>query len=217
MRFPPSCRPGKLILSTSSTIIEDAKRNGDQLVAFFYFDAKDPTKCDLRGLLTSVLFQLCIKSNQCHLFLSQLYTNHNDGTDVPSEATLVACLKRMVELLARDSIYLIIDAVDECSNSTGNPSPREKVLNLLRDLINSQYPNLHICVTSGLDQDIRSFLEPLTNNPLPVSLHEETGHKVDIINYVKSSVRGEDRELRHWSAEDRNQIIESLSERAGGM
>jgi hypothetical protein len=123
----------------------------------------------------------------------------------------------VVELLAQDSIYLIIDAVDECSNSTGIPSPREKVLDLLRDLVNSQYPNLYICVTSGLEQDIRSVFEPLTSNPLPVSLHEETGHRLDIINYVKSSVRSEDRELRHWSAEDRDQVIESLSERAGGM
>jgi hypothetical protein len=136
--------------------------------------------------------------------------------DLPSEVALAACLKRMVEVLGRDPVYLIIDALDECPNTTRIPSPRQEVLDLVGDLINSRYLNLHICVTSGLEQDIRSVLEPLTSNSLLVSLHEETRHREDIIYYVKSSVR-EDEEMRHWRTEDRNQVIESLSQRAGGM
>jgi hypothetical protein len=194
-------------------IIEDIKSSGD-LMAFFYFDAKDPGKCRLRDLLSSILLQLCNKSGQCHNLLSQLYTEHNDGTEVLSELALVACLKRTIQILGRTPIYLVIDALDLCPNNTGTPSPREKVLVLLEDLITLQYSNLHVCVTSGLEHDIGTVLEPLTSTP--VSLHEENGHREDITYYVKSLVR-EDRRMRDWSADDRHLVIGSLSERADGM
>jgi hypothetical protein len=87
---------------------------------------------------------------------------------------------------------------------------------LLRDLITSHHSNLHVCVTSGLEHDIRDALEPLTSTDPPVSLHEENGQREDIIYYIKSLVN-EDREIRDWGEEDRHQVIKSLSERAGGM
>ena len=186
-------------------------------MAFFYFDAKYPTKSNLRGLLSSILVQLCNKSDQCYGLLSQSYSKHNDGTEVPSEASLVACLKRTIKVLGQEPVYLIIDGLDECLNATGTPSEREKVMVLLRDLITLPYPNnLHVCVTSGLEHDIRSALEPLTSAGSPVSLHEENGQKGDIMYYVDSLVN-EDREMRNWGEEDRHRVIKSLSERTGGM
>ena len=209
------CHPGKLILSISSTIIEAARPNKDP-VAFFYFDARDPAKSNLRGLLSSILVQLCNKSDQCYGLLSQSYCNHNDGTEVPSEDALVSCLKLTIKLLGREPVYLIIDGLDECLNTTGTPSEREKVLVLLRDLITSPNPNLHICVTSGLEHDIQNVLEPLTSTSSSVSLHEENRQRDDIMYCVKSLVN-EDREMRNWGEDDRHRVIETLSERAGGM
>jgi hypothetical protein len=135
---------------------------------------------------------------------------------VPSEDRLTEFLGYTLNLLREVTVYLIVDALDECPNTIGTPSPREKVLGLVRNLIESRNPNLHICVTSGLEQDIRSVLEPLTSAPLLVSLHEESGHKKDIINYINSFVRS-DREMGDWGTEDRDLVIKSLSERTGGM
>jgi hypothetical protein len=185
-------------------------------LAFFYFDPKDDAKRHLRGLLSSILIQLCNKSNDCWSLLSQLYADHNEGSEVPSEDTLAEFLKYTLNLLREVTVYLVVDALDECLNTIGTPSPREKVLDLLRNLIKSQNPNLHICVTSGLEQDIRSVLEPLTSPPLLVSLHEESGHKKDIINYIHSFVHS-DREMGNWGPEDRDLVVRSLSGRAGGM
>jgi hypothetical protein len=52
---------------------------------------------------------------------------------------------------------------------------------LLEDLINSQVPNLRICVTSRPEVDIKPVLEPLTLRS--VSLHDESGQKEDIETY----------------------------------
>ncbi len=205
-------------LPPSSTIIEDLRRTGNPsaLVAFFYFDPKDDAKRHLRALLSSILVQLCNKSNDCWGILSQFHTDHNEGSDVPSEDTLAGFLIHTLNLLQEVTVYLVVDALDECPNTSGTPSPREKVLRLVGSLIKARNSNLHICVTSGLEQDIRSVLEPLTTMPLLVTLHEESGHKKAIIDYINSFVQS-DREMGDWGAADRYLVIESLSRRTGGM
>ncbi|KAI0291192.1 hypothetical protein B0F90DRAFT_402769 [Multifurca ochricompacta] len=208
---------GKSILC--SAIIEDVKRMqqfGVALMAYFYFDFKDLAKRDSRGLLASLLIQLCDYSEDCWDVLSQLYTIHREGADQPSEATLAESLRIMLELPGQLPIYIIIDAIDECPNNTGTPSPREKVLKFTEDLVNWRCSNLCICVTSRPEQDIRTVLDPLTPSSRRVSLHDESGQREDIINYVESFVHS-DRAMRRWRVDDKERVINTLSERAGGI
>ena len=186
------------------------------LIAYYYFDFKDSSKCDIRGLLASLLVQLGANSNHCLDVFHNLYTLCHDGSEQPSDAALAGCLKRMLELPGRPSTFLIIDALNECPNTAGTPSAREEVLGLLEDLVRSEYSNLFICVTSRPEQDIQSLLNPLTPASRQVSLHEESGQRRDIENYIRSFVLF-DRTMRRWRAEDRNLVIETLIEKAGGM
>ena len=186
------------------------------LVAYYYFDFKDAGKRDIRGLLTSLLLQLVDKSNRCWDLLSQLHQTCCDGSEQPSDAALVQCLKNMLDLPGQLPTYIIIDALDECPNNIGTPSAREKVLNFVEDLVESNHPNLFMCVTSRPEQDITAILSPLTPLSCRVSLHEEVGQRGDIDSYVRSFVQ-RDRAIRRWRAEDRELVIEVLSERANGM
>jgi hypothetical protein len=122
----------------------------------------------------------------------------------------------MLALPDQSPIYLIIDALDESSNTSGIPSPRERVLELVNELVELGLPNLRICVTSRPEFDIRDVLAPLTS--LRVSLHDETGQKNDIVEYVKSVVYSNSEAImRRWRAEDKELVVEVLSERADGM
>jgi hypothetical protein len=57
---------------------------------------------------------------------------------------------------------------------------------------------------------------PLTS--LRVSLHDQTGQKSDIADYVRSVVySSSERIIRRWKKEDKDLVIEMLSERADGM
>jgi len=107
-------------------------------------------------------------------------------------------------------VYLIIDALDERSSISGLSSPRAEVLMLLEDLINSQVPNLRICVTSRPEVDIKPVLEPLTLRS--VSLHDESGQKEDI-----KFVVGSNRNVRRWKPEQKQLVIDVRTERADGM
>jgi hypothetical protein len=207
------------MLLISSAIIEDIKHTREPksaLVAYYYFDFKDAAKRDVRGLMTSLLLQLVDDSDRCWDLLSQLHRMCRDGSDQPSDAALVECLKNMLDLPGQLPTYIIIDALDECPNNIGTPSAREKVLNFVEDLVESNYSNLFICTTSRPEQDITTILNPLTPSSRRVSLHEEAGQRGDIDSYVRSFVQS-DRAMRRWRAEDKELVIEVLSERANGM
>jgi hypothetical protein len=122
----------------------------------------------------------------------------------------------MLSLPDQRPIYLVIDAIDECPNSTGIPSPRERVLQLIRELVELHIPNLHICVTSRPEVDIRDVIDPLTSRQ--VSLHDQSGQQEDIVGYVKSVVYSDSEPImKGWRIEDKELVIEILSERADGM
>jgi hypothetical protein len=183
-------------------------------MAYFYFDFRDTSKQNRRDLLPSLVIQLSSRSDSCCSILSHLYRALDSGAQKPSEDKLIECLKGMIALPDQPPVYVIMDALDECPDSSGMPSPREQVLDLLKDLIDLSLPNFHLCVTSRPEIDIRNSLEPLTSRR--VSLHDQTGQKKDIMNYVASVVNS-DPKMRRWRDGDKRLVIETLSERASGM
>jgi hypothetical protein len=120
----------------------------------------------------------------------------------------------MFSFTSQRPIYLVMDGLDECPNNLGLPSPREQVLELVKDLVDLHLPNLHICVTSRPEADIQAILESLTY--LQVSLHKQSGQREDIIDYI-SSVVYSDVNMRRWREEDKKLVVETLSEKADGM
>ena len=183
-------------------------------MAYFYCDFRDEDKQNCRSLILSIISQLCAQSNLCCDALFRVYLAHNKGAQKPSDETLAKCLAEMVSLPDQGPIYIIVDALDECPNNSGLPTPREEVLDLIDNLVGLCLPNLHVCVTSRPEIDIQTTLEPLTT--LRVSLHNQSGQKEDIVNYVSSVVHA-DKKMRRWREEDRSLVIETLSERADGM
>jgi hypothetical protein len=201
----------------SSTIIEDIEsmqKSGLASLAIFYYDFKEDEKKDLRGLLSSVLVQLCDQSDSYFDILSKFYSEHKNGSKAPSDDALARCLKNLLELQGQAPIFLIVDALDECPNTSALSSPREKILGLLEDLMNLKLPHLRVCVTSRPEADIKPVLDPLAFRS--VSLHEERGQQEDIENYINSVVNT-NRNMRRWTPEHKQLVMDVLTERADGM
>ena len=200
----------------SSTIIEvlDVMRKaGLASLAFFYCDFREDQKKDLRGLLSSLLVQLCHQSDFYHDMIFKFYSEHAKGLRHPSDDALLGCLKDLLKLPGLAPVYLIVDALDECPNTCAIPSPRAKVLNLLKELIESQIPNLRICVTSRLEADIKDILDPLISRF--VSLHDQSEQKTDIEEYIKSVINTQPIS-RRWKDNHKQLVIDVLSEKADG-
>ncbi|KAH9069464.1 hypothetical protein EDB83DRAFT_436884, partial [Lactarius deliciosus] len=209
---------GKSVLCSSAIINEVTTmcKAGSASMAYFYFDFRDVDKQARRNLLPSLLIQLSTRSDAfCDVF-SRLYETHDKGAHQPNEEALIQCLEEMLTLPNQGPVYLVIDALDECPDTSDVPSPREQVLDLVTDLVDLRLPSLRICVTSRPEADIREALESLASQT--VSLQDEVGQKNDIASYVRSVVySGSGKFMRRWRKEDKEHVIETLSERADGM
>ena len=188
--------------------------SGHASLAMYYYDFREDKKRDLYGLLSSVLFQLCDQSDSYHSILSTFYSTHLNGARTPSDGELIRCLIDLLKLPGSQPIYLIVDALDECSSSSSLSSPREELLSFLEDLVEEQLPNLRICVTSRPEVDIKTILEPLAFRS--VSLHEASGQQKDIRNYIESII-GTNHNMQNWSSHHRQLVADVLTRRADGM
>ena len=200
-----------------SAIIQDIEgmhAAGLATMAYYYFDFRDVKKQDCYGLLSSLVLQLSAESDSCYDILSQLYLSNIRGIRKPTTGALKTCMTDMLNLPGQGPIYIIVDALDECPNLSGTPSAREQVLELIEEVVDLKLSNVHLCVASRPEMDIRVVLEPLTS--LKISLHDETGQKEDIIKYIKSIVHS-DRRMRKWTEEDRCLVVDTLSDRGDGM
>ncbi len=183
-------------------------------MAYFYFDFRDLDKQHRRNLLPS-LIQLSDQSPACCDILSCLYSAHSNDAQKPSDSVMIQCLKDMLTVPNLWPVYITLDALDECPNSSGIPSPRGQVLALVKELVDLCLPHLHICVTSRPEFDIRATLTPLARHR--VTLHDESGQQKDIVDYINSVVYSDlETMMKRWR-EDRKMVVEMLSEKADGM
>ena len=207
----------ELMMLASSSIIQDIiamQKAGLASMAFFYCDFREDQKKDLRGLLSSLLVQLCHQSDSYCDILFKFYSEHAEGSRHPSDDELARCLIDLLKHPRHAPVYLIVDALDECPNTSAVRSPRDKVLTVIEELIKSQLPNLRICVTSRPETDIKDVLDTLNFNS--VSLHDEGGQNRDIEDYIKSVIYTH-RKNKKWKAEHKEMVIEVLTEKANGM
>jgi hypothetical protein len=208
---------------SSSAIIEHLRALCDasaSYLAYFFFDFKDVAKQDNCALLSSLLLQLSTQSNTCFEKLFHIYSEHGGGSRQPSEGTLLQFLKDMLVDLGQAPIYIIVDAIDECPNTSkapGAPRSRREVLETIKELVELRLPNLHICFTSRPEVDIRNTVRQLAAC-LIVPLHDQDGQKDDIATYVHSVVYS-DREvlMKKWGSELKKRVAEILSSKADGM
>jgi hypothetical protein len=189
--------------------------DGQASLAFFYFDFRDEEKKqDHRNFVTSLLCQLSANSNACCEILSRIYSTHGKGTQQPGNDVLKACLLEMLSVTTAKPIYIIVDALDECPDVSGMPTPREAVLNFLEDVFRLGLPNLYFCVTSRPEVDIKTVLGPLAG--FSISLHDEGGQVNDISDYVTKVVYS-DKKMGRWRGDEKELVVEELSKKADGM
>jgi hypothetical protein len=202
-------------MSRVAAIIQEVKAmtqadTGSILVAYFHCDFRDSAKQDVHDVLTSLLTQLCAESDTFSQILLDLYLKNQQ----PDDDALAQCLRLMLQLPGQLPVYLIIDAIDECPNITSIVSARDRVLELIEELVRLHLTNLRICYTSRPEADIQASLRSLA--PHTVSIPEESERKKDMANYLKSVVRS-DQNMRKWRAEDKRLLIDTVSTRAEGM
>ncbi|EMD37961.1 hypothetical protein CERSUDRAFT_72599 [Gelatoporia subvermispora B] len=205
---------GKTILC--SAIIEALLCNClmlNHVVVYFYCDFRDPAKQDIDGLLSRLLVDMSAESTECTKILWDFYSTHRNGSRRASNTELTQCFEKMLRASSHRSVYIVIDALDECPDS-GNKPPRDRILTLIHDLLGLGLSNVHICVTSRPEAGIAEVLVHLQSQT--IAIDGDVGQTDDIDSYVRSSVYG-DIKFRSWSEELKALVFKVLSEKADGM
>ena len=97
------------------------RKAGLASLAFFYCDFREDQKRGLRGLLSSLLVQLCHQSDSYCDILTNFYSENAKGSRDPSDDALAECLMKLLKLPGLAPVYLIVDALDECPNTSAVP------------------------------------------------------------------------------------------------
>jgi hypothetical protein len=113
------------------------------------------------------------------------------------------------------SVYLVIDALDECPRPNGE---RDKLLKCLEKIHNWTLTNLHVLYTSRPEPDIEAELALLFSGPARSIIDlQERREEVnrDIGTYIDQKIASS--EFRDWPLETKNDVKAALTDKADGM
>ncbi|KAI9881492.1 MAG: hypothetical protein M1830_000055 [Pleopsidium flavum] len=200
----PGC--GKTVLS--STIIEDlvaytSAATGIGL-AYFYFDFSDVERQSVRSLISSLISQLSGQSPVLPNCVEALYDKYEDCGQQPRERDLKAALEVLIESFPH--VYLVLDALDECSE-------REELMQSLDELLSKSMDGLHLLTTSRKEQDIEDAFDNL--RPVKISLAVKEVNE-DIKLHIKSRL-SQDLRLKRLAEATKAEIETALLDGAHGM
>ena len=199
---------GKTVLS--STIIVDVfqkcLKQGVTAV-YFYFDFNDLEKQRSDKMLRSLIMQLSGQSTQNFGKLELLHTVCANGDRQPDSEELINVLKDMME--GFDDIYVVLDALDECSE-------RQTLLDRIEEINGWGFP-LHMLLTSRRLTDIEERIEPITEPPNRLCI-QSTLVDTDILTYVHHRLQI-DRQFKRWRNKPhvQEEIKTTLMRKADGM
>ena len=195
---------GKTVLSATAINYLSDTCDDKSVILCFYFDFNDHEKQLVQNLLRHIIVQLSNRSKSAAKIVVALYNARSRGSTKPTFLELKDIVRRVIE--NSPSMYLIIDALDECQE-------RKALLEFLIELKSWNQANLHILATSRQETDIEDSLSAVATHQISL---EESVIDGDILSYVGHQLQY-DAKLSKWSVDVRNEIQTTLMEGANGM
>lgn len=169
---------------------------------YVYCNYKDGEKQTVTNLLSSLIRQLLIqKPYSVMREAAALYESHHSAGTPPSVVEYINVLEAAVSRLT--TLYIVIDALDECSEEHGG---RKTLISELSRL------KLRLLVTS---RDLPSIRRQLQNAIHLVIYARED----DIVNYIDTRIDSSEQLSAHITKDRqlRDVIRTTVASRAGGM
>jgi hypothetical protein len=178
---------------------------------FYYFDFQDPAKRTednfLRSIITQILSPYAGIPNYSQT-LENLYSTSRGGRESPKLYELRLALKEVIA--EQDQLYIVIDALDECSDSE-----RRGLLRWFRDAFAPSRAKFHLLVASRSEYDIEQTVSSLGAHSISIS---DAVVDKDIETFINSELSTRPGPWKHESSRNiKELIIRSLMEKANGV
>lgn len=200
----PGC--GKTVLC--STIIEHVMLFCSESTmhdcVYFYFDFSQEKKQTVDGFLRSMIAQLSSKNSSIPDEVRTLYEHSKIDNQQPSRASLI---QTFISLLKKNRLlYMIVDAVDECSE-------REELMSLVNQIHSHDLRHLNMVFLSRREKDLTEGMQEAFRSSLCITSMEITE---DIKLHVRRRIETDSR-LRKWPQQVKEEIEETLVRGSQGM
>ena len=201
---------GKTILSSHiiTDISQICRKNVVGATTCFYFDFRDSEKQKWDKLIRSLVLQLTGQAKKRPETLDSLYSSCDDGKQQPKTENLIVVLKEALEGLGKT--YIILDAMDECSD-------RNELFSLIEKIWSWELPELHMLFTSRPLLGIEKVLQKLTKPGERIEMNSGLVD-IDILTYIHERLQT-DQKLRRWQSrvDMLEEIEKALMKKADGM
>ncbi|KAJ7192002.1 hypothetical protein GGX14DRAFT_406692 [Mycena pura] len=193
----------RLTVHTSSSAIIDTIHARAEHYVFFYFDTNNPEQQTVTHLLCSLVTQLSIRSNPPDGKLGALWTSHANGQKLLTDVELISdALLPLLKDFDQRPVYIVLDALDECSDRPG-------LLCLISTVLDAKLLNVHILVTSR--PEVQAGRPELVKLAVSVSLEDCVDGDIEF--YLTEVLFKE----TGWIHDKRDQIKGGLLEHSNGM
>ena len=197
-----------LMRQFSSTIIEDLMQTinlqDSFVVIYFYFDFKDQSKQSLEAMIRSLIHQVSTQADPFPLVLLDLYNKFQKLHRQPPTQELISTLNAVFESFQQ--VFLVVDALDECSDQASLFQWIDVVKQLLHD-------HLHLLVLSRRERYLEERLDHMSWKQCSLA---NAQMDADISTYVSDRLE-HDPLLAKWPPSARYLIKTSLDKKARGM
>jgi hypothetical protein len=124
----------------------------------------------------------------------------------------------MLALPDQGTIYVVVDAVDECPKNSEirTVAGRERVLEIVKEIIQLKLSHFRLCITSRHEGDIEDALRVESSKLQIVSLDNQDDHLKGVTEYVKSVINS-DPKMESWPEETKKMVIDTVPKNIDGM
>ncbi|OIW24612.1 hypothetical protein CONLIGDRAFT_636747 [Coniochaeta ligniaria NRRL 30616] len=199
---------GKTVLA--SVIIENLFKTVPQGVAYYYCSYKNSVSQEARNVLGSLCRQLVLQNLDCLKDLDDLYKKHHPKGSPPKPLREEALGMFLQDISSRfECATVVVDGLDECGAAAG--IDRSRLVQVLSNLHTDEASRVRLLVSSRKELDIeQAFRDKFASVPIAAK-------PADLRLYVRAEVAKRRSGLRFGTVEVREQVIETLIEKADGM
>ncbi|KAK4072975.1 uncharacterized protein Triagg1_5652 [Trichoderma aggressivum f. europaeum] len=205
---------GKSVLSSSVIhhLQREYKDDASTAVVYFYFTFSDAKRQESDGMLASLIKQVCCYRPNIPDLVNDLGDYKKKGMRPSTEElqnSLISTLRGFT------NVYIVIDALDECSNMN---TQREELMEILHCILDTNLNNLHLFCTSRKESDIDASLHHQFSKPgresLDLSSHLKEVER-DIGEYIDSTLTNA--KYSSWPIDIKAEVRKVLIEKSDGM
>ena len=194
---------GKTILCSTIIANVQSRCRSDEICAFYYFDSisGQVEKQTVSAMLSSLLAQIS-PATEIEPEIRQLYERCDNGRRTPTVHEMTETLFAVLRKGRR--MYLILDALDECSE-------RPLLLQVIEQIAKLE-GDIHLLLTSRIEYDIRTALQSYVT----VVSMQDTRVDPDIRIHIEQCLLN-DPKLCKWDDKIKDEIVKELVTGAKGM